>query len=558
MSHTRKLIPTEMIIGELHLTDKKTIKLKQMKSLIKTTLCLISLMGLFLIQSCEVEAEVYSEITPDQFFQNDLQIASAASAAYTPLYGYWGLHQLSDLPTDQSTVPIRSNNGWDDGGLWPRLMEHDFNALDFVGGPWGMASGGVSACNRLIEIFTESLGEDAPVVYELRTLRAFYFYLLLSYYGNIPIETSFAEADPAPSQVPPQEAFAFIESELLASVDLLTEDKNSTYAKINKWVGYSILAQLYLNAERITGTPHWQEAADAAEVVINGGAYDLEAGYFANFKAENEGSNENIFVVPYERNVAGGFGLRHEALHQSAGGTFDFSPTPWGGYSIQEDFYNSFEEGDKRRGMFIVGQQYTVAAGPTYSDELGFYYSSPSEDLKLINCIEDWDNYSTSPELQAQIATECNVFITPDYQLLGGRYLYKNGARYGKYEFPIGEAFDISTDFPIYRYAAILLMRAEALWRVNNNDTEALMLVNLIRERAGVDPLAALAEDDLYWEIKKELAMENHAREIIIRFGHWEDDWFLRTGNKEEFRRIYPIPQSQLQSNPNLQQNPGY
>lgn len=509
-------------------------------------------------QSCEVESEVYSEITPEEFFQNDLQIASAASAAYTPLYGYWGLHNLSELPSDQSTVPVRSNNGWDDGGLWPRLVKHDFNENDFVGGPWNLASGGISACNRLIEIFTESVGADAPVVYELRALRAFYFYILLSNFGNIPIETSFSEADPSPSQVEPQVAFDFIEAELLASVDQLNEDKNSTYAKVNKWVGYTILAQLYLNAERMTGIAHWQEAADAANVVINSGAYDLESGYFANFKTANEGSRENIFVVPYERNVAGGFGVKMSALHQSAAGTFDFSPTPWGGFSIQEDFYNAFEEDDKRKGMFIIGQQYTVAAGPSYSDELGFFYTNPSDEFKLSNCIEDWDNYGTDPALQAQLEEGCNVLITPDYQEVGGRYLYRNGARYGKYEYQIGEAFDISTDFPIYRYSGVMLMRAEALWRLDNGNSEALMLVNLVRDRAGVDPLDSLSEDDIYWEIKKELAMENHAREITIRFGHWEDDWFLRDGNKEEFRRIYPLPQSQLQSNPNLQQNPGY
>ncbi len=516
------------------------------------------LLGVFIIQSCDVEAEVYSEITPDEFFKNDLQIASAASAAYTQLYGYWGLHDLSELPSDQSTVPVRSNNGWDDGGLWPRLVEHDFNENDFVGGPWNMASGGISACNRLIEIFTESVGADAPVIYELRTLRSFYFYVLLSYFGNIPIETSFAEADPAPSQVPPQEAFDFIESELLASLDNLSEEKSSTYAKVNKWVGYSLLAQLYLNSERITGTPKWQEAADAANVVINSGAYNLESGYFANFKAKNEGSNENIFVVPYERNIAGGFGLRMSALHQSANQTFGYSQTPWGGFSIQEDFYKAFDEDDKRRGMFIIGQQYTVAAGPSYSDDVGFFYSNPSDDLKVTNCVEDWDNYATDPSLQAQLEEGCNILITADYQEVGGRYLYRNGARYGKYEYPIGEDFDISTDFPIYRYAMVVLIRAEALWRLDNGSAEALMLVNMVRDRAGVESLTALTEDDIYWETKKELAMENHAREITIRFGHWEDDWFLRTGNKEEFRRIYPIPQGQLQANPNLKQNPGY
>jgi hypothetical protein len=527
-----------------------------MKKIKKIGFLIITSIFILINQSCELEPEIFSEITPENFFQTQPQIASAASAAYTPLYGYWGLHDLSELTTDQSTVPVRSNNGWDDGGLWPRLVKHDFNQRDFVNGPWSMASGGISSCNRLIEIFSTSLGETSPVVYELRTLRAFYVYVLLSYFGNIPIQTSFSQADPAPKQVSPQEAFNFIEKELLASVDKLTEDKASSYAKINKWVGYTILTQLYLNSERITGVSQWKKASDAANVVINSGAYDLESGYFANFKSENKKSRENIFVIPYERNVAGGFGLKMSSLHQSAGVTFDFSPTPWGGFSIQEDFYKSYDKDDKRKGMFIVGQQYTIAAGPSYSDELGFFYANPKDAFKLTNCIEDWDNYTK--DLQVQLKDGCNVLITPEYQEVGGRYLYRNGARYGKYEYKIGEAFDISTDFPVFRFAGLMLMRAEALWRLNNSDAEALMLVNRVRERAGLKSVTSLTKDDLYKEVKKELAMENHAREITIRFGHWEDDWFLRTGNKETFRRIYPIPVNQLQANPNLKQNSGY
>ncbi|MGQ8338605.1 RagB/SusD family nutrient uptake outer membrane protein [Sunxiuqinia sp. A32] len=523
----------------------------------KTYIFLIIFISGALSFSCSVEPEVYSELLPEEFFNNEAQISAAASAAYTPLYGYWGRNELQDLCSDQSTCPIRSNNGWDDGGYWPRLMRHEFNVNDFVGGQWSQWSGGVSACNRLIEFFSESLGEDTPVVYELRTLRALYFYFLLSDFGNIPIETRFAEADPSPSQVPPQEAFNLIESELKASIDNLTEEK--VYAKINKWVGYSILANLYINSERITGTAKWAEAAAAAEKVLNESPYEMEAKYFTNFKVNNEGSKENIFVVPYDRDIAGGFGIRHQALPQSGGAIFGFSPGPWGGFSIQEDFYNAFDENDKRRNSFIAGQQYTVEAQPSYSDELGFYYAAPDDQYKLVACWEDWDNFATTPEIQAQIEDGCSVNITPYYTLYGNRYLYKAGARYGKYEYKLGEAYDMSNDFAIYRYAHIMLLRAEALWRMDNSSVEALSLINQVRERAGVDPLESLTEDDVYWELKKELALENYAREITIRFGHWEDEWFLKDANSNEtYKRIYPIPNNQLQSNENLVQNPGY
>ncbi len=519
--------------------------------------------------SCDVEPEIYSEILPEEFFQTPEQFASAASSAYIPLRRSvdW-IHPVSDGASDQSTVPVRSNNGWDDGNVWPRLMSHDFSPTQFyTSRAWDLSSEGTAICNRLIEIFTEQAGADSPAVAELRTLRAYYIYMALSYYGNIPVELRFKDADPAPSQISPQEAWNILESELLASIDNLSEEKSSaTYGKVNKWVGYNILAHLYLNSERLTGVPKWQEAANAANVIINSGAYSLESGYFANFRTNNESSNENIFIVPFERGFLNGFNFRHTALHQSAAPTFGMADTPWGGFSIQEDFYNAYDANDKRRNMFLAGQQYTIEAGPNWNDDTGFSYNNPDSSFELVNCVEDFDNYSASG--QAELVGGCNIFITTDYNEIENRYPYRHGARYVKYEIALNETGDISNDWVIYRYGGVLLLRAEALWRMDNGSSEALALVNMTRARAGLDALVALTEDDLYWEIKKELAIENHARATTIRFGHWEDPWFQKgvgnvkgvpsVNNNEEFRRFYPIPDAALQANPSLNQNTGY
>ena len=527
---------------------------------------MISLISINL--SCEVEPEIYSEVLPEEFFQTPEQLSSATAVAYIPLGRHWELTQnSSELLSDVATVAVRSNNGWDDGGVWPRLMSHDFTPdLAFVGDAWYWYSQGVSTCNRLIEVVSNAAGADSPGVAELRALRAFYFYNILSMYGNIPIESRFADADPNPSQVSPQEAFNFLETELLESVDKLTESKGSdAYGKVNKWVGYSILTDLYLNSERITGVPKWQQAADAANVVINGGGYSLTSGYFANFRERNEGSTENIFVIPYEKNIFNGFVVRMQALHQSAVGTFDLTSAPWGGYAFQTEFYESFEDKDYRKGMFIVGQQYTSKAGPNWSDTAGFNYANPSDEYILSNCIEDFDNYGG---FQDQLVGGCDIFITPDYTEIDGRYPYRHGPRYGKYELRVGEDIDISNDFPIYRLAGVLLARAEALYRLNSGNAESLVIVNQIRARAGLDGLSSLTEDDLYHEIKKELALEGFSRPITIRFGHWEDDWFLKgkgsskgqpsINKSDTYRRFHPIPLFAMQANPNLVQNPGY
>ncbi len=518
-------------------------------------------------QSCgKLESDIYSEITPDIFYQNESQLAAAASAAYTTMYRAWALHEMSDLPSDQSTVPIRTNGGWNDGGLWPKLMRHEFNDRDFVNGRWSQWFGGVGSCNRLIEIFSEQVGSDAQIVFELRTLRAFYYYQLLNLFGNIPVETRFAEADPAPPQKTSAEVFDFIEQELLASIDNLREEADiTTYAKVNKWVGYSILAHLYINAERFDAGPHYQEAADAANVVINSGVYSLEPGYFANFRVNNEGSSENIFVVPYDQNNATGFTAWVQSLNQSARPTYDLANQPWGGFSIQEDFYNAFDENDKRRGMFIVGQQYTIEGEPTWSDDAGFFYGNPKDEFKLIDCTEDFNRLTEAEVAEAAeqgITEDCNVFISVSTDLSTDRGIakYEEGAKYGKYEVELHQNNpQMSNDFVIYRLGYLMLLRAEGLWRMDNGSAEALNLVNQIRDRVGLEQNDALTENDLYWELKKETAIENHAREITIRFGHWEDAWFLKEANPDEtHKRFYPIPAQQLQANVNLKQNPGY
>ena len=516
--------------------------------------------------SCDVEPEIYSEVLPSEFFQTQDQINTALAAAYVPLNDYFDIIEAnSEVISDVATQTISPDNGW---GGYGNGLEHEWTSDMFsMNWTWSRMSTGISTCNRLIEIISNTPEPSEQAIAQLRGLRAFYFYHMLQAYGNIPIETRFSDADPAPKQVTPHVAFDFIENELLECVDKLPISKGiDTYGKVNKYAGYSILTQLYLNSERITGVSKWAEAASAAKVVIDEGGYQLTPGYFANFRAANEGSTENIWVVPYEEGSNCCFG---PVLHTYLGSfdkTFDLDWNPWAGYSFQAEFYNSFEDEDLRKGMFIVGQQYTKEAGPGWTDKAGFGYANPKDEFKLENCAEDFNFFD--PADQALLPDGCNIFITPDYTEIDGRYPNVNGAKWGKWEALQGQGFNSDADFTIYRLGGVLLARAEALWRINNGSAEALSIVNQIRDRAGLDALGSLTEDDLYHEIKKELALEGFSRPTLLRFGRWEDDWFLKgigtyagvqtTNHKKVTRRIFPIPLSALQGNPNLVQNPGY
>ena len=540
-----------------------------MKKIISILLIVTSF---YVIQSCtDLDPEVYSEILPEEYFENQQQLIAFTAAAYTPLQGYWNsMIILGDGVSDVTTVPIRSNGGWDDGGIWPRLMRHEFTPENNVSGAWNLAFNGVATCNRLIEFLNSLENIDPGVIAELRALRAYYLWFGLDHFGNIPVELRFAEADPNPFQLPPEESFAIIESELLDAIPDLTENKDiSTYAKMNKWVAYMTLAKLYINAERYNAGPHYAEAGEAVDKIIEGNKYELSTGYFSNFRLNNEGSNENMFVVPYDRVVFGGFNLTHQALHQSAGATFGYAAAPWGGYSVQEDFYNAYDEQDKRRGMFIVGQQYLQAAGPQWSDDAGFFYANPREELKLYNCNEDFNSLSAGEREQIGLPPNsdggnyedaCNIFITPEYEFTVGEEgvrpnitMYRMGARFGKYELELNAPIGMNNDFAIFRYGEALLIRAEALFRANGDNPESLLLVNQIRGRAGLTQLNTLTLNDIYRELKQELALEGQGREITIRFGHWEDEWMLKT-DSDPRKRWFPIPREQMDANPNLVQ----
>jgi hypothetical protein len=114
-----------------------------------------------------------------------------------------------------------------------------------------------------------------------------------------------------------------------------------------------------------------------------------------------------------------------------------------------------------------------------------------------------------------------------------------------------------SNDFPIYRYADILLMKAECLVR-NGDAASAKTFIDQVRERAGLDALAANPTlDNIYNERGFELTWEGHRRQDMIRFGTFTNAHGLAPAVDDHFK-LFPIPTSALNANLNLKQNPGY
>jgi hypothetical protein len=188
---------------------------------------------------------------------------------------------------------------------------------------------------------------------------------------------------------------------------------------------------------------------------------------------------------------------------------------------------------DVRRNSFLVGPQLTAGGEPVIDNSI---YS-------------DFDQ--NGPPLN----------FTPTINELEPRACRQCGARVGKWEIALGSTANLDNDYAIFRYADVILMKAEALWRMNPSSSEALMLVNTVRNRAGVDPYTQITSDNLLAERGREFFYENWRRQDLIRFEsssgnatRFNDAWWEKDAS-EDWRTIFPIPRDQLEANPNLVQH---
>ena len=150
---------------------------------------------------------------------------------------------------------------------------------------WRYCYQGIASVNGIIfQVDNSELSDEAkePIFAELRAVRAYYYYLLLDMYGNVPIVTDFEETE-LPSNSTREELFTFIEKELIEITPLLSDD--ILYGRFTQNVANTLLARLYLNAEVFTGVARWQDCINACERISG---YTLEPDYFANFATENQ------------------------------------------------------------------------------------------------------------------------------------------------------------------------------------------------------------------------------------------------------------------------------
>jgi hypothetical protein len=426
--------------------------------------------------------------------------------------------------------------------MYQRLQRHEWHSEEgLVNTAWNDIFSGINTCNRLLAQF-EQLEEKSEAVEiilsELKGLRAFWYFTALDMFGNVPLVTSFEDADAAPSNSSQQEVFDFVEQELLEAIpNLRTEMSTSTYGRFHRWAAYATLAKLYMNAEVYTGSSRWQDAVDAIDEIINSGQFSLASDYFSNFAVENQGSEENIFVIPYDNTYTTEWGAMLQfhfwGIHFNGHNAFNMQNGGWDGYAGVPSFVNSFDEADIRKDMWLIGVQTTPSGDTLYNNQ--------------------------------ELPSDSALVYTVNISSLENAH-ENEGARLMKYDYTDAQGWTLSNDFAVFRYGDMLQLKAEALMRLNggNATQEAVDLVNQVRTRAFDNPsqneytTGSLTMEEMLAERGREMAGEGWRRHDQIRFSDFTNGTWEWKSESPDYRKIFPIPQQQLNANPNLSQNPGY
>jgi len=442
---------------------------------------------------------------------------------------YW---KMQTLPTDEAVI------AWGDVGLPELNTQLWASSNPFAVAMYYRIAFQVTMANELLRQTTDALLAERNVSPQLaadiqvfraeaRFLRALSYWHGIDLFGNIPLVT---EADALGREPPPQSTrqalFDFVVSELNAIRPLLPLASPGTYGRATDAAASMLLAHVYLNAEVYTGTPQYAQALAAAQAAI-AGPFTLDPSYRHLFQADNNTSPEIIFPIIQDGQRTQSFGGTTFLVHASCGGSMSASDYGvdgcWFGLRLKPEAYNRYLAGDQRASFFWTdGQTVNVTSISNYNAGI----PAPKFTNKTSLGADGSDPTHTHPD----------------------------------------------TDFPVFRLADAYLIYAEAHLRGGGGDRAlALAYVNALRQRAygntsGDIADAAFTLPFILDERGRELLFEAHRRPDLIRYGLFTGGaylWAWKGGATagvatDAFRDLYPLPASELTTNPKLTQNPGY
>ena len=530
--------------------------------------------GLLAVSSCtDLDVEVKSQYT--EYPDSEIAIEAKMADVYYAFRSQLGrrYNEMATLSSDEFTGVVFGGDYYDSGN-YHHPMTHDMSPDDACVGAWDDLSGGIVDCNQII---VDLGGDEATddVIAQPLAMRAYYTFVMMDMYGACPIMDHLLDDDEVFERSPRSEVAEFIESDLLRAIESggLSEDVDaSTYGKPNLWMAKALLVKLYINWAVYTCddvadyTPSLtneklDDCIDLCDEIINSGYFNLSDSYKDKFLPTNGYQIKDfIYVMPYDNSSAQGMTYGRFRFPRKCGsdggdgeGLFAIGSaisTSFGGnLAVTPDFADLFcLEGDDRNEMLLRDSIYKI-------------------DLTTYSFTDDPWLYNGEQVYHSQEIEISDTSV--DYVEVGANiHGWSQGYRSAKW---LIQAVDYTTysrnqsnDVPIFRYADIILTKAEALLRNGGSNSEALSLFNEIRSYVNAPTLSGtLTLQDILDERGREFFDENWRRNDLIRFGNFEDDWgfkhyFNPDAATELWRRINPIPTSVLNTNTNWSQNYGY
>lgn len=447
----------------------------------------------------------------DEFLSSSEGITSVLMSAYDNIqynsFGGANKMYVSEWPTDVM---------WETGGGLNRNAVLYINytwdpSHGWLEGFWGTSYGAIRDANIVLDnLETSEVSGDQQAMLraEARFIRATSYFFLKNWFGPVPLITSSEQENLEPERASEEQIDEFISTEYSEAASVLPSQRPvEQKGRATKGAALAMLTKFYLN------TKQWESCAATAQSVIDMGEYELYPDFFELFQVGNENNDEFIWIHNAVRQPGEG-NVFPPAVFPPGFPTSKFGPGRHENWAAQvrlrDAFVRSFDDEDERQELIIT--EYTDTEG---------------NDIKLLG-----DDNSRSFK------------YWPDPNA-NGRWT--------------------GNDIPEVRYADILLSRAEALNEMEGPNQESVDLINAVRTRAGVQPLSlsefsstsGLREhllDERGWEFYHEAKR----REDMIRHGVLISNAQERGKNAQPFHTLYPIPQSEMNTNSNMEQNPGY
>ncbi|MCW9708708.1 RagB/SusD family nutrient uptake outer membrane protein [Fodinibius salsisoli] len=479
-----------------------------------TFVCLIILTG---CMDNFLSNEPEDSLSPENFYENEEDAVAAIYSVYERL-GTKGLYNLDGVmyilanASDQ-TRPFGAN------AERVALDDYSYTELNTITSTWWKTS--FQIINRANAVTDNVPGIQmdesmrAGIVGEAKFLRALAYFNLVRMYGKVPVITQETESfeDIKKPRASKDSIYAQIIRDLEDAEEVLPDEYNANNeGRATAGAAKTLLAKVYLTRER------WQEAADKAKEVMDSGNYELFEDYAHVFLPEYENGKEHIFSIQFH------------AGDQNAGkqGRFWTYTAP---------------NARKTGGLSVAGGGSSFGA---IFPEISFYEEYPDDYRKEVNFFTEW----TFSEKDTTVTFEPHFLKYHD----PGQTQSKRS----------------SVNFPLFRYADVLLMYAEAANEANGGPTtQAYEALNKVRQRARFDrtdsvlpDLSGLTQtgfrDAVLQERNWELAGEGKRWFDLKRTGRLVEELQADGKNIQETNRLFPLPKIELELNNDWKQNPGY